>query len=186
MNYFTRNKWWAIAFLLLIALNIATLATFWLLKEKNAAPRFDPKQGTADFLVKELGFDSVQKQKLQQLREEHQKQMMDVRKGNREVKDAFFDLLNQPNIADSTVEREVKTSFMYDERAEVLTFRHFQHIRNLCTEEQKKKFDAIIKEVLRMMAPPPPQSGGPQGPPPGMGDGQPPPGDGKRPPPPQQ
>ena len=170
MNYFSRNKWGVMAFMFLIALNVATLATFWLLKEKSMAPRLALGSGVSDFLVKELEFDSVQKQKLVQLRENHQQQMMNIRKGNREVKDAFFDLLKQSDIADSTVEKAAKASLMYNERAELLTFRHFQQIRNICTEGQKKKFDDIIKEVLRMMAPsggpPPPRDGREEPPPP--------------------
>ena len=172
MNYFTKNKWWALAFLLLIILNIATLSALWLLKDKNMGRGPNPQSGAADFLVKELGFDSIQKQQLQKLREAHQQQMMEVRQGNREVKDAFFDLLKQPGIADTTVERAARKSFVYDEQSEILTFRHFQQIRNLCTEGQKKKFDAVIKEVLRMMAPPKP---GMEGPPPRRRDGPPPP-----------
>lgn len=156
MSYFNRNKWWAIAFLILIALNIATLTTFWLLKEKRGSPGPGSGLRVADFLVKELGFDSIQKQKLLQLRDEHQRKISDLRKGNREVKDAFFDLLKQPGIADSTVERVANRSFIFDEQSAVLTFRHFQQIRNLCNDEQKKKFDAVIHEVIRMMAPPQP------------------------------
>jgi uncharacterized protein YpmS len=38
MSYFTGNKTWAIVFLLLIALNVATLATFWLVKERRPGP----------------------------------------------------------------------------------------------------------------------------------------------------
>ena len=182
MNYFTRNKWSVMAFVVLITLNVATLTTFWLLKEKRAHIPNTPLSGVLDFLVKELQFDSVQKQRLVQLREKHQQTMMDIRKGNRELKDAFFDLLQQPDINDSTVEKAAKASLLYDERAEILTFRHFQQIRNICSEEQKKKFDAIIKQVLRMMAPP--QRGGLHGPPPrGREEGQPPPGEMRRDPP---
>lgn len=185
MNYFTRNKWRVMAFVVLITLNVATLTTFWLLKEKRTDLPVTPRSGVLDFLVKELQFDSVQKQKLIQLREKHQQQMMHIRKENRELKDAFFNLLQQPDIADSAVENAAKASLVYDVQAEIFTFQHFQQIRSICSDEQKKKFDAIIKQVLRMMAPL--QRGGPQGPPQRKEDGPPPPGDMRRePPPPMQ
>jgi hypothetical protein len=193
MSYFNRNKWWAVAFLLLIALNIATLTALWLLKDKRPGPPPAVMQsGVVDFLTKELGFDSLQKQKLVALYKEHQNKMQEVRKGNREAKDAFFSLLQQHDIPDSVIQKAAQASARYDSETDVLTFRHFQQIRNLCTDTQKEKFDGVIKQVLRMIAPPPP--GSQPGPPPphrgdGMHDGPPPPGgpgDDRRPPPPQQ
>ncbi|MES2328629.1 MAG: hypothetical protein V4539_03435 [Bacteroidota bacterium] len=189
MSYFTRNKGWAIAFLLLIALNVATLATFWLVRERKPGPPPVPRSGVVDFLSNELGFDSVQKQKLVQLDEAHQDKMRDIRKSNRDAKDAFFALLRQHDIPDSVVEKAAKESAKYDSETDVLTFHHFKQVRDLCNETQKKKFDEVIQQVLRMIAPP---QGKPQGPPPHGGESMhdgPPPGDDRRgapPPPPQQ
>ena len=176
MSYFSRNKWWALAFMLLIALNVATLATFWLVREKNAPSRSGSRAGVTDFLVKELGLDSAQKRKLVLLREEHQQKIMGIRKGNREAKDALFNLLRQPDAPDSTVENAAKNAAAFNVQVDLLTFRHFQQVRGLCTETQKKKFDQVIQEVLRMIAPAP---GRQQGPPPPRreGDGPPPPAD---------
>jgi protein CpxP len=181
MNYFDRNKWWAIAFILLVALNIATLSTFWLMKEKRA-PATGPRPAVTEFLVKELGLDSLQKKELEKLREEHQQKVMDIRKNNRDAKDAFFALLKQPGITDSAVDKAAQTAALYDAQLDILTFRHFRQIRNICTDAQKKKFDQVIQEVLRMIAPPP---GKPQGPP-MRGDRPPPPSDGHEPPPPPE
>ena len=194
MSYFNRNKGWAIAFLLLIFLNIATLTALWLMKDGKPLPFLkdkDPKSGVVDFLVKELGFDSLQKQKLIALRDEHQQKVMALRKMNREAKDAFFDLLQKSDLPDSAIENGAKNAAHFDQELDVLTFRHFRDIRNLCNEEQKKKFENIIRQVLRMIGPP--QGGRPQDPPPPRGEGErpdrPPPHDDDRrgpPPPPQQ
>jgi hypothetical protein len=39
---------------------------------------------------------------------------------------------------------------------ETVTFQHFTEVRKICTPEQQKKFDEIIREALRMMGPSPP------------------------------
>ncbi len=193
MSYFNRNKGWAIAFLLLIFLNIATLTALWLMKDGRPLPFLkdkDPKSGVVDFLVKELGFDSLQKQKLISLRDAHQQKVKELRKNNREAKDAFFALLQRSDLPDSVVANGAKEAARYDQELDVLTFQHFREIRNLCNEEQKKKFENVIREVLKMIGPP--QGGRPQGPPPpGPGgerpDGPPPPDDDRSgPPPPHQ
>ncbi len=173
MSYFNRNKGWAIAFLLLIFLNIATLTALWLMKDGKPLPFLkdkDPKSGVVDFLVKELGFDSLQKQKLISLRDAHQKKVMGLRKMNREAKDAFFDLLQRSDLPDSVIENGAKNAARFDQELDVLTFRHFSEIRNLCNEEQKKKFENVIKQVLRMIGPQ--QGGRQQGPPPPRPEGE--------------
>lgn len=183
MSYFNRNKWWAIAILLLIVLNVATLTTLWLLKDTRQGPPRNPTSGVVEFLVKELGFDSVQKRELIQLREKHHQKMMEIRRHNRDAKDAFFELLQKQDTPDSVIEKAATESNKYNKETDILTFHHFQQIRNLCNEEQKKKFSKVIEEVLRMIAPPP---GKQQGPP--QKDGErpdgPPPGDDRRGPPP--
>lgn len=179
MSYFNRNKWWAIAFLLLIALNVATLGTFWLVKERRNDPPPQQQSGVVSFLVQELSFDSIQKQKLVNLVNAHRQRIREVRKNSRDAKDAFFSMLKENEIADSAIENAAKESAHYDAETDVLTFKHFRDIRNLCTPAQKEKFDQIIQQVLRMLAPP--QPGKPQGPP---HDGPPPGEEGQRPPPP--
>lgn len=187
MNYFARNKWAAIIILLLVALNVATLASFWLLRDRPPARGENPS-GAMEFLVKELGFDSVQKQKLLLFKQDHRRKMEEVRRKNKEVKEALFELLKNSDTPDSVIEKAAQASVVYDVQTEIITFKHFQQIRGICTEEQKKKFDAVIEQVLHMLAPRPPGAQ-PQGPPRGPGgehpDGPPPP-DGQRPPPPPQ
>lgn len=167
MSYFNRNKWWAVLILLLVALNIATLAAFWLLRDKQAVEKVPSKSPAIEYLVNELGLDSVQKEKLGLLKADHQQKMREIRSRNKAVKDALFSLLKDSTATDSAVAKAARESVVYDVEAELVTFKHFREIRNLCNPEQKKKFDSVIAEVLRMMAPRP---GGPnQGPPPERG-----------------
>jgi len=187
MSYFNRNKWTAIAFLVLIALNMITLSTLWIMHERGAERPNGNQPALVDFLVTELGLDSAQKKQLIVLRDEHRQQMQAIRRNNRDAKNAFFDLLQQEDLSDTVLAAAAKEAARYDAETDMLTFRHFQQIRALCTAEQKVKFESVIRQVLRMMAPPLP--GRPQGgPPPGRNgekhDGPPPGEEGQAPPPP--
>jgi hypothetical protein len=53
---------------------------------------------------------------------------------------------------------------------ELVTYKHFSQVRDICTDAQKTEFDKIIGDVTRMMNGPHP------GPPPGDRQGPPPPG----------
>jgi protein CpxP len=179
MSYFNRNKWWTIAFLLMVALNIATLSAFWIIRDKRDGPPPAIRGGVADFLVKELELDSAQKNQLEQLVEQHRRDMRGMRKGDRDAKDSFFALLKEPDIDDDKLANAAAGISMREGMRDMHTFRHFQKVRALCNEVQKRKFDAIIQEVLRMSAPPPGGPGGREGHPP-------PPGEEHMPPPPRQ
>ncbi len=182
MNYFSRNKWWGFFFVLLIILNMVTLAAFWIMRDKRPSPPASNK-AVADFLVKELGLDSVQVQKLLDLRKTYQDSIHEVRDHNREAKNDFFSLLPNDSITNAALQQAAQKAVVYDIQTDILTFRHFQAIRKICTESQKRKFDEVIQEVLRMSAPQGPPAGRPGPPPPGA-DGRrpdgPPPGEGER------
>lgn len=175
MNYTVRNKWWMVAFAVLVALNIATLSAFWLLKV-HAPQTFLPAPPGVDFLAKELGLDEKQKQLFDQLRNRHQLAVRDVRERSHDAKDAFFSLLKVPGTSDSAISQAARNAATYEAELDLLTFRHFQQIRDNCTSSQKKKFDSIIQQVLRMNARPdmpglpthgvPPPGEGPHLPPP--------------------
>ncbi len=166
MNYFNKMRWWTLFFLMLVTLNIAALSftAYWLLKSRQAGPPPPPKSGAMEFLVKELEFDSMQQQQFHQLVEAHRHSVMDIRKNNRIAKDAFFALLKEPVVNDSSLERSAREAVFFDQQLDMITFRHFQQVRKLCNEKQKEKFDAIIQEALHMAAPP--AGGPPPGPPP--------------------
>ncbi|MEN9684883.1 MAG: hypothetical protein RLZZ28_669 [Bacteroidota bacterium] len=165
MKFINQNKGWAISFILLVVLNIATLTAFWIMQDKRPLPPKNLPNEPVDFLVKELGFDSLQKKQLLALRDEHRQQIRKIREENREAKNAFFALLRRTDITDASIDSAAKASAYYDQQTDIITFRHFQKIRNLCTAVQQEKFASIIQEVLRMMAPQNP--GRPNGPPPG-------------------
>ena len=156
--------------ILLLIANAATIATFWVTR-KNKPPA--PKGSPAEFLAKELNFDSNQKEQLEKLVKEHREAAESLRPKVREAKDAFFDLMKNPAISDSTKKAAARSVSAVTEQLDLLTFDHFQKIRAICNTEQQRKFDAIIHQLTAMMAPPP---GGPadhHGPQPGPGEDHP-------------
>ncbi len=185
MNNKPNNRFWIIMVIILVIINIATVTTFWLLRENDPAIKPGQGKGAMEFLVKELQLDSLQQEKFKDLREEHQQQMREVRTQIRDAKDAMFTLLKSPEATDTIVEKASLVSAALEAKIDMITFRHFKKIRAICDSSQQIKFDAIINQVVKMIAPGP---GGnrPPGPPPmGAPDGLPPAGEGQRPPPPR-
>ena len=174
MNQGIKNKLLTGLVLLLLVANAATIAVFWF-GRKQGPPQ--PKGTPKDFLINELKLEKKQQEQLEALVKEHRQAVEQLREKVKEAKDKFFDLLKQPDVADSVKKTAATAVSKFTEQIDLLTLNHFQKLRALCSPEQQKKFDEIIHEVTSMMgAPrPPPGPGGPQGPPPG-GDRPPPPG----------
>lgn len=187
MNNSTNNRWLTIITIFLLTANMVTLAFLWTNHTTNDKKenRMRPPNGQVfQFLTNELKLDSLQQVSYSKLRDEHQAGTKLLRDSIRKIKDAFFDLLQQPNVDENTVQAAAKKASETEQQMELLTFRHFQKVRAICNAEQQKKFDAVIKEVLRQMTPrnnrqgpPPPREGEGPGrrPPPRTGDDFPPP-----------
>tara|TARA_R110002073_G_scaffold336451_1_gene533559 strand:- start:6809 stop:7294 length:486 start_codon:yes stop_codon:yes gene_type:complete len=135
-----------------------------------------------NFLVKELGLDDTQQEKLKALGEEHHQRMRGLSDELRGLKDELFlglsdtslKSINKDSIAGLIGEKESAKDL------EVL--RYFEQVQELCNDKQKEKFSEIIKDALR-------RGGRDQGPPRGeRSEANRPPHigfDGNRPPPPE-
>lgn len=178
MNNFTNNRWISVITLVLLTANIVTLALLWTNKKNEERPPQHPfprgKQ-VFEFINRELMLDSMQRQTYKRLREEHQAGIRPLQDSIKNAKDHFFALLRDENVTESTIEEYSHKIGALEKQRDIVTFKHFQQLRALCTKEQQIKFDGIIREILHSM-------GGPKRPP-----GPPPEGmenENRRPPPP--
>jgi Spy/CpxP family protein refolding chaperone len=162
------TKFLKIVIVLLLLINISTLSFMWL----NLPVKHD---FVGDVFAKELQFTEQQKEQFQTLKEEHRSQVEALKSENKEKHDAYLNLLKTPNVDSLALKKAVAEILKIKEKEELAMFYHFQKVRALCDETQKKKFDQVINEAARMMAPMPPREG--QGPPPRgrFEDGPPPP-----------
>lgn len=149
----------------LFVANAVTIASFWLTK-KDHQPI--DGGGPARFVIATLGFDQNQQDEYLALAHEHQSQIRPIRDDIKQAKDDLYTLLSQPNVSDSTKAAAIRAISVQTEKIDLITFDHFAKVRQLCTEQQRKKFDEIIKKVIQMMGMPH-QGGPPPEPPPHHG-----------------
>ena len=139
------------AILVLLVLNIGMIA--WV--------TFSPQKGRPPerlFLEHELSFDRHQTDLYKEMREEHFSKARSLKESVKELKEAYFNDLADTNITDEELTKKAITMETKMAELDVLTFKHFQKVRQMCTPEQQKKFDTIIMHVLRSMdrpGPPP-------------------------------
>lgn len=165
------------AIVFLVIANLATLATFWITRAKRPPGHLEKP---SEFLIRELGFNEQQKEQYLKLVKEHQRGSEEILRPGQEIRNRLFTAVERKENTDSLKKLAFQSAFDSKEKLSLLTFEHFQKVRDLCTPKQKEKFDKIIQDVLQMMVVPHPPGPAGQGPPPLPGDK-----DGDRPPPPQ-
>ena len=173
MNYFDKNKILTIAVVALIITNLGILVYLWYERTQNfnstdrmppgermQRPEGKPPQdrmlsegGPKEFLIRELKLDEKQKEDYGKLVDEHRAEMKRIREKIRNEKDDMWKEISKPKNENNSAERYAAEIGEDQKQIELITFAHFQKVRELCNDDQKKKFDEVIQEALKMMGP---------------------------------
>jgi len=144
--------------IILLFINIASLLFIWTHKPHPEQPPRDRQPDAASFLIHELKLNKEQQQKYEKLVSEHHSSVEKINESDHSFHKLFFDLL-QGNHPDTLKANQIADSIGNNKKKmEMLTFNHFLELKSLCNEEQKKKFDDVIMEALRIMNPRPPKN----------------------------
>lgn len=176
MNYFDKNKILSAAVVILLMINLGILGLLWFERSPKIPPermnqmdsrhppeRMPPDGGPKEFLIRELKLNDKQTQDFLKLVDEHQTDMKRLRDKIRNEKTQLWDNISKSSTEASNSETIASEIANDQKQIELVTFRHFQKVRELCDDTQKKKFDEVIKEALNMMGPNnPPSPPGPR------------------------
>jgi Spy/CpxP family protein refolding chaperone len=152
--------------ILLLLLNIGTLVYLFISRQSQQGP--PGREGAADFIIEQLKLDPAQQKEFAGLRRQHQDIIRNARDEDRKLHDLYFSLLKTDAPDKATIDSVSLLIAEQRKQIESATFDHFQQLRKICRDDQKKLFDATIDEIARRMAPKGPGQGGPGpgGPPP--------------------
>ncbi|OUS01946.1 hypothetical protein A9Q86_04655 [Flavobacteriales bacterium 33_180_T64] len=125
---------------------------FFLFNYLGKSSHKGPKGRQDNFIVKELKFDDVQKLKLEALEAAHHKRIRDILDRQKVLKDVLFNKISNETIMTSQLDSITSQIGEIEQEKELETFYHFRAIQNICTENQKAKFEHIVREALRRKA----------------------------------
>lgn len=161
MNFFTQNKTATIIITMLIALNVISIYFFVIHKKLVRKHRFeDQKQSWRDksadskpsdkahFFEKELDLNEKQRKQYRDMRKSHFSESIKKRKEQQELREMMFNNLGNESFNVDSVALLISSR---QSEMEIGMFKHFKSVRELCTEEQKVKFDKTTKFILKKM-----------------------------------
>jgi periplasmic protein CpxP/Spy len=149
-------KW---SVIILVVLNILMLVQNFMKPSQKHNGMMPPHEGPSARIKEDLGLTDEQMKTFEVLKADHQRAMRDFHEQGRDLRDRYFELLKS-DVVDAVAKAELEKRISENQiQIEQITFDHFKKVRELCEDEQKKKFDDAIQHILRGMrhqGPPPP------------------------------
>lgn len=137
--------------ILLVLLNIGTLG-FIIYAQKRPANEMYSRNEPSEFIIQKLQLDNNQQKEFEILKQQHHMAAEAIQQKDKQLHDAFFDLLKTDNPDKAKVD-SIASLVAGQQRQLVLSaFDHFASLRSICTDSQKKLFDENINEIARIVA----------------------------------
>jgi len=147
-----RNKIYVLLIGILLLSNLALVAFFVANKpEKKEVKKEKPGGYMKEALKNEVGFDDQQMATFDDMAAKHKQQMRPLFEDISKTKESFYHLLTQPATPDSLLNSAAREIGEKQRLLDLKIFTHFQNIRELCTPEQRPKFDTLVQRVVHRM-----------------------------------
>ena len=134
---------------ILLLTNIAVLVYFLSYKKPGKPGQPRERKSIVEFVQKEIGFTDQQSAQFKVLHDSHIDSLKLLGEDIRKTKTAFYNLLQQPDISDSTILSVADLLGEKQEAVEMNNYRHFQKVRALCSDPQQQlKFDSMVTRMI--------------------------------------
>jgi uncharacterized membrane protein len=149
----SRLLFWSVV--ILAVLNVSLLATVWLAQHPgdNGRPdmQYSDQVQAEQFLNRELNLSGEQARKLREMRREHRLRHMQLMRDQNQLRRNVYLQLSQNGIS----EADSLHTLIGKNQEEISrhTFRHFREIRNILTDEQRERFDRVMRRSSDRMNP---------------------------------
>ena len=176
----TKNKVLYIVLAILVLLNLVSIGSMWFMRFCGRPPMIERHMehgmqppgmehpgGQQEqmgmhhhmdgkmFLAEELKFTPEQTEKFNKLRDDHFTASKKTIDEMHKSMDDMMDLIKTGG-NDAKAEELATQISAKQKELQLMAFRHFKSIRELCDDKQKEKFDTVLKDIVKMMAPPGP------------------------------
>ena len=147
MKQFTQNKFLVLLVAILLIANLGLMLYFFVFRNDHE-PGKKSSRPVSDFVQKELGFNKEQTDRFQQLRDQHKEAVKPIMDEMKKLKDSLYNLLQNPDLDDSTVAALTNKIGEKQKEWELMIFHHFQKVRAICDSSQLPKFDTLVHRMI--------------------------------------
>lgn len=146
----SRNKLLLFIVAILLLANVVLL--YFLFKgESNSKSQPRERRGISEQLKNDVGFNEEQLKAYELRREKHMGEMKGLFEELRQTKEQFFTTVQNPQAADSIIQRGANTIAEKQKLIDLQTHAYFTDLRKICTPDQLPKFDSLYQQVIKRM-----------------------------------
>lgn len=135
-----------IGFFVLLTINVA-FVSFIVLKPKRGFKREDMRER----LSKELGLSEEQKTLFMDMAKAHREKIRALDDTEAELIKSYFSLVTSPDSTLNKTELLAQIQVLKTQKIES-TYRHFESLREICTEDQQAQFEQFMDRVVPMIS----------------------------------
>ena len=145
MSYLKNHK---ILLLVISVLLVANIALLWLyVFNKPEPPKRETREDIRTRFINEIRFSDEQLILYDTLRKQHYRAIGPMFKDLRETRDSLFKLIHQTSVNDSVISALSGTVYQKQEAIDLRIHRYFRSLREICTAEQKPRFDSFLNNM---------------------------------------
>ena len=144
-----QNKTLIIVIAALLISNLVLLGAYFWGREKKAPQNNKNDRSPVEYMTREIGFDSTQKQQFKEYWESvsgNNRQLYDSIRINREVLYSNLKLEPQPEALVDSLAGKIAG---FEKQISLNNYRHFKKVREMCSEEQQVKLDSVINRLAK-------------------------------------
>lgn len=144
-----QNKTLIIVIAALLISNLVLLGAYFWGREKKVPQNNKNDRSPVEYMTREIGFDSTQKQQFKEYWESvsnNNRQLYDSIRINREVLYSNLKLEPQPEALVDSLAGKIAG---YEKQISLNNYRHFRKVRAICTETQQVKLDSVIQRLAK-------------------------------------
>ncbi len=140
-----KTKFLSIAVIVLVLLNLGTLAFFWMKR-----PPHPMQEGPKKIIVERLHFDVEQVAAYDKLIVQHQQEVKAKQQEIGAAKTVLYEQLKSDDL--SRKDSLIMVIGQVHQQMEAIHFQHFSDLKKLCKDEQIKAFDELTAELAGYFA----------------------------------
>ena len=151
MSYLRNHKLLLLVISVLLIANIGLLY-FFVFKKPSHPAKMSQKEmhdRAIEKVKNDVGLNDQQTALYDSLRSNQFKNMKPLFEDLTKSKEDFFSLIYQPGVNDSDITTYASRIGEKQMALDLSTFRYFQSIKALCSEEQRPKMDTVIKQIVK-------------------------------------
>jgi Spy/CpxP family protein refolding chaperone len=146
MNNTNANRRWLMILGILLLANLAVLAYFII--QRKSGGHSDRRGQMSAYLKKEIGFSDAQMAHYETIKARQRAESKAMFDSIRDAKTETFRMLGAQGFSDSSIAAIAKASAAKQQNMETIMLMHLREIREICTPEQRKRFDTSYYRVL--------------------------------------